>query len=188
LKERAFVDVRAQNAVFIDTLAELSYHAFRGHAPNWLPTIDAARDEVTESLEAGRHSRALVDTAQEPVGWVGVIPHSGGRVWEIHPIAVSGGCWGLRRGVPLPSAGPNASYRLPPGYNSMDPAVSVSAMRMPRRARQVTHRRKSMRGEMMPVGLANESGLCCGASTTICGSRAQRDSRHRKAPPAAARC
>jgi aminoglycoside 6'-N-acetyltransferase I len=88
LKECAFVDVRAQNSIFIDKLAELSYHAFRGHAPNWLPTIDAAREEVVESLEAGRHSRALVDTAHEPVGWVGVIPRSGGRVWEIHPIAV----------------------------------------------------------------------------------------------------
>ena len=88
MKECAFVDVQVQNSSFIDKLAELSYHSFRGHAPNWLPTIDAAREEVTESLEAGRHSRALVDTAQEPVGWVGVIPHSGGRVWEIHPIAV----------------------------------------------------------------------------------------------------
>ena len=88
LTDCAFVDVRAQNSIFIDKLAELSYHAFRGHAPNWLPTIDAAREEVTESLQAGRHSRALVDTAQEPVGWVGVIPHSGGRVWEIHRIAV----------------------------------------------------------------------------------------------------
>jgi aminoglycoside 6'-N-acetyltransferase I len=88
LTDCAFIDVRAQNSLFIDKLAELSYHAFRRHAPNWLPTIDAAREEVTESLEAGRHSRALVDTAQEPVGWVGVIPHSGGRVWEIHPIAV----------------------------------------------------------------------------------------------------
>ena len=88
MNECAFVDVRAQNSIFIDKLAELSYHAFRGHAPNWLPTIDAAREEVTESLEAGRHSRAFVDTAHEPIGWVGVIPHNGGRVWEIHPIAV----------------------------------------------------------------------------------------------------
>jgi hypothetical protein len=39
LKECAFVDVRAQNSIFIDKLAELSYHAFGGHAPNWLPTI-----------------------------------------------------------------------------------------------------------------------------------------------------
>jgi hypothetical protein len=73
LKECAFVDVRAQNSIFIDKLAELSYHAFGGHAPNWLPTIGAAREEVTESLEAGRHSRALVDTAQEPVGWIGAM-------------------------------------------------------------------------------------------------------------------
>jgi aminoglycoside 6'-N-acetyltransferase I len=86
--ECVFVDVRTQDAAFIDKVAELSYDVFRGHAPNWLPTMEAARQEVTESLEPGRQSLALLDTSQEPVGWVGVIPHSGGRVWEIHPIAV----------------------------------------------------------------------------------------------------
>ena len=88
MNECGFVEVRTQDSVFIDKLAELSYDAFRRHAPSWLPTMDRARQEVTESLEPGRESLALVDTAQEPIGWVGVIPHSGGRVWEIHPIAV----------------------------------------------------------------------------------------------------
>ena len=88
MNECVFVDVRTQDANFIDKLAELSYDAFRRHAPNWLPTIHDARQEVAESLEPGQQSLALVDTAQEPLGWVGLIPHSGGRVWEIHPIAV----------------------------------------------------------------------------------------------------
>ena len=91
------VDVRSQQgSSFIDKLADLSYRAFRAHSPNWLPTVEAARDEVIESLGRDRLSRALVDTAQEPVGWVGVIPHSSGRVWEIHPIAVRPG--GQNRG------------------------------------------------------------------------------------------
>jgi hypothetical protein len=63
-----FVDVRTQDADFIDKLAELSFDAFREHAPNWLPTLDAARQEVTESLEQGRRSLALLDPAQEPIG------------------------------------------------------------------------------------------------------------------------
>lgn len=88
VNEWVFVDVRTQDADFIDKLAELSFDAFREHAPDWLPTLDAARQEVRESLEQDRRSLALLDTAQEPIGWAGVIPHSGGRVWEIHPIAV----------------------------------------------------------------------------------------------------
>jgi hypothetical protein len=53
-----FVDVRTQDADFIDKLAELSFDAFREHAPDWLPTLDAARQEVTESLAQGRRSLA----------------------------------------------------------------------------------------------------------------------------------
>src|SRR5262249_53654184 len=83
-----FVDVRTQGPTFIARLAELSYAAFREHAPSWLANIDAALEEVRESCEPGRLSRALLDYDQEPLGWIGVIPQSGGRVWEIHPIAV----------------------------------------------------------------------------------------------------
>ena len=82
------VDIRAQDSELIDSLAELSYAAFRAHAPTWLTTTDNARAEVVESLEAGRKSRALVTPAGEPVAWIGVIPHNSGRVWEIHPLAV----------------------------------------------------------------------------------------------------
>jgi GNAT superfamily N-acetyltransferase len=84
-----FVDVRTQDQTFIAKLAELSYEAFREHAPNWLADIDAALEEVRESCGPRRLSRALLDNdAGEPVGWIGVIPQSGGRVWEIHPVAV----------------------------------------------------------------------------------------------------
>lgn len=87
MNDALIVDVRQQEAPFIGKLAALSHAAFRTHAPDWLPTIDAARQEVTESLAADRCSFALLDSGGEPVGWIGVIPLSG-RVWEIHPIAV----------------------------------------------------------------------------------------------------
>lgn len=82
------VDVRDQNAAFIEELAKLTFTAFQEPSPNWLRTLDAAREEVRESLASGRRSRALVDAVKEPVGWIGAIPQSGGRVWEIHPIVV----------------------------------------------------------------------------------------------------
>lgn len=82
------VDLRGEDAGFIRELAELTYTAFRETSPNWLPTVDAATEELRESLEPGRRSRVLVSAANEPLGWIGTIPQSGGRVWEIHPIVV----------------------------------------------------------------------------------------------------
>jgi len=81
------VAVRAQDQAFIDALAELTFHAFRRHAPEWLPTLGAAREEVLESLQSGRQSFALVDASVAPIGWIAV-EAQGARVWEIHPIAV----------------------------------------------------------------------------------------------------
>ena len=34
-------------------------------------------------------SRVLVDAAGRPSGWIGAIPQSHGRVWEIHPLVVA---------------------------------------------------------------------------------------------------
>ncbi len=88
MTECRMVDVQSNAAGLVDGLAELAFDAFRVNAPTWLPTLASARAEVVESLEAGRLSRALVDTSGHPRGWIGVIPHNQGRVWEIHPIAV----------------------------------------------------------------------------------------------------
>ena len=82
------VDVGTQEPSFIDELALLTFRAFREQAPNWLPTIENAREEVVESLQRGRTSRALTDDLGEPLGWLGAIPQSGGRAWKIHPIAI----------------------------------------------------------------------------------------------------
>lgn len=87
MPEPHILDVRTQNSRFIEQLATLTYEASRVHAPNWLPTIEAAREEVTDSLQSDRQSWALVDRSHEPLGWIGVI-REGTRVWEIHPIAV----------------------------------------------------------------------------------------------------
>lgn len=44
--------------------------------------------EILESLMFGCLSCVLIDSVGEFVGWIGIIFHSGGRVWEIYLIVV----------------------------------------------------------------------------------------------------
>ncbi len=83
------VDLVGHDRKMISRLGPLVFEALKQHSPNWLPTVNDATLEILESLTPGRLSRVLIDSAGEPVGWIGIIPHSGGRVWEIHPIAVA---------------------------------------------------------------------------------------------------
>ena len=83
------IDLRPDDTARIEQLALMAYAAFQEHAPNWLPTIEAAKAEVLESLEPKKISRLLIDTAEYPLGWIGAIPQSGGRIWEIHPLAIA---------------------------------------------------------------------------------------------------
>jgi aminoglycoside 6'-N-acetyltransferase I len=64
--------------------------------PDSWRTLESAREEVEQSLEPDRIS--LVGLAgDEAVGWIGGISLYGGRVWELHPLAVRADCQG--RGV-----------------------------------------------------------------------------------------
>jgi aminoglycoside 6'-N-acetyltransferase I len=83
------INLAKDDTVLIDHLAVMVHAAFQAHAPGWLPTIQDARDEVLGSLESGKISRVLVDESRQPLGWIGAIPQSSGRVWEIHPLAVA---------------------------------------------------------------------------------------------------
>lgn len=83
------LDLRCEDSALIEQLAYMAHAAFQAHAPGWLPTIQDAKAEVFESLESKKISRVLIDERRQPLGWIGAIPQSGGRIWEIHPLAVA---------------------------------------------------------------------------------------------------
>ena len=56
--------------------------------PAW-PTMEAAAEEVRESLIDGRISRIAIDDNGAVVGWIGGQPIYDGQVWELHPLAVA---------------------------------------------------------------------------------------------------
>lgn len=85
----AIIDLVEDETGLIEQLAHMAHAAFQTHAPGWLPTVQDARDEVLESLEPKKVSRVLIDENRQPLGWIGATSQSGGRVWEIHPLAVA---------------------------------------------------------------------------------------------------
>jgi aminoglycoside 6'-N-acetyltransferase I len=82
------VDLRPDAEGPIDQAAQLLLDAFRNRTEDWQDP-ESARQEVLASLEPGRISRVLVDDSGVR-GWIGGIPMYGGRVWELHPLVVSG--------------------------------------------------------------------------------------------------
>ncbi len=79
-------DLRADDEQTIDQVAELLREAF-AHIPNWLPTLDAARGEVSESLAPKRIARMAFEDGHV-VGFVGGIEQYDGHAYELHPLAV----------------------------------------------------------------------------------------------------
>jgi aminoglycoside 6'-N-acetyltransferase I len=74
--------LRADDTDAIDQAAALLVEAF----PHWLPTMELARDEVTQALGADRI--CLVARAEnEILGWIGGIPEYS-HAWELHPLVV----------------------------------------------------------------------------------------------------
>lgn len=68
-------------------LAQAVFRASRHHAPEWLPSVAAAREEIDGALEPEVLSRVAVDTDGTPVGYAAV-KHQYGRLWELHPLVV----------------------------------------------------------------------------------------------------
>jgi aminoglycoside 6'-N-acetyltransferase I len=50
--------------------------------------MQAALEEVRESLGGGRISRVAVDERGAVLGWIGGIRSYGGNVWELYPLVV----------------------------------------------------------------------------------------------------
>lgn len=71
-----------------DQAAQLLFESFRDLASAW-PSIESAREEVSDSLGYGRISRVMLDDASRVIGWIGGQPHYDGRVWELHPLVVA---------------------------------------------------------------------------------------------------
>jgi len=72
----------------VEQTARLLYESFRGLTPAW-PDMEAARREVSLSLEYGKICRVMLDGNGQVIGWVGAIPHYDGHVWELHPLVVA---------------------------------------------------------------------------------------------------
>jgi len=59
--------------------------------PQGWPTVDDARQELREICEKqfdGKPELIAALADNEVVGWAGILPSHGGRVWELHPLVV----------------------------------------------------------------------------------------------------
>jgi aminoglycoside 6'-N-acetyltransferase I len=84
------VDLRADDARIVHDVATMLVDTFREHAPDAWPDLESGLAEVRESLQPDRISRvALSDDGETVLGWIGGISGYGGRVWELHPLAVA---------------------------------------------------------------------------------------------------
>jgi aminoglycoside 6'-N-acetyltransferase I len=82
------VDLKADDQVIIQQVAELLVEAFRENWPEAWPDMAAALAEVQESFEPDRISRVALADDGMVLGWVGGIHQYEGRVWELHPLVV----------------------------------------------------------------------------------------------------
>jgi aminoglycoside 6'-N-acetyltransferase I len=82
------IDLRPDAEPPIRQVAEMLVEAFKEDWPDAWPDLNAAMEEVHESFAPGRISRVAIDGQGTVLGWIGGIPRYGGRVWELHPLAV----------------------------------------------------------------------------------------------------
>jgi aminoglycoside 6'-N-acetyltransferase I len=82
------VDLTAERPELTEQAARLLHAAFLGRTEEW-QDVESARREVFESLAEGKINRIAMDESGGVIGWIGATPIYRGRVWEIHPLAVS---------------------------------------------------------------------------------------------------
>ncbi len=83
------VDLKADRGDLVHAAAALLFESFRDVAPEAWPTMEAALDEVRDSLDEERISRVALNEGGALLGWVGGIPDYDGHVWELHPLVVA---------------------------------------------------------------------------------------------------
>lgn len=89
--------LRDLTAADADAVATLLGDAFREHWPHAWPTLADGLETAREMLEPGRIARAAVMADGSLAGVIGGLSGYGGRVWELHPLAVRPGLQG--RGI-----------------------------------------------------------------------------------------
>jgi aminoglycoside 6'-N-acetyltransferase I len=82
------LDLDPSDRARIDAVAEILFDSFRELSPEYLPTIDSARETVDEGFGDDKLSRVLLDDDGVVLGWAGGV-HLYGALWEIHPLAVA---------------------------------------------------------------------------------------------------
>ena len=83
------VSFPSDNQEVIRQAASLLVVAFKEHWPNAWPDLDAALEEVRESLQPDRINRIAMDDDGAVLGWVGAICGYDGNAWELHPLVVA---------------------------------------------------------------------------------------------------
>ena len=80
------MDLDTSNSALVERLAILTFEAFKENSPDWVPTIELARNQVLNAGSGARLGRVVMEKGQA-AGWIGLIKRK--RIWEIHPIAVA---------------------------------------------------------------------------------------------------
>ena len=80
-------DLHLDDTAAVEQAAQVLFAGFRTDFPDAWPTLDAAREEMAEALEAKKICRVARDEAGRVLGWIGG-HHFYERVWELHPLVV----------------------------------------------------------------------------------------------------
>ncbi|MCT7963641.1 GNAT family N-acetyltransferase [Laspinema sp. D1] len=83
------IDLGDRLDTLLQPVSELLLEGFRENWPKAWPTIDAATEEVLDSLSEDKISRVALNEAGKVVGWIGGISQYHGHVWEVHPLVVA---------------------------------------------------------------------------------------------------
>ena len=83
------IDLSVSNSELILATAQLLVEGFQEFAPHAWPNLDAAIEEVHESLGEDCISRIMVNDEGQVLGWIGGISQYDGYSWELHPLVVS---------------------------------------------------------------------------------------------------
>ncbi|MEK7829706.1 MAG: GNAT family N-acetyltransferase [Acidobacteriota bacterium] len=83
------INLAKDNQQLIEQMAAILVEAFKDHWPDAWPTIEDAREEVSGFFAEKRICRVAIDDDGTVFGWIGGLETYEGKVWELHPLAVS---------------------------------------------------------------------------------------------------
>lgn len=92
MRSSEILDVNGADVHEIEQIASLLMEGFSDAGITLWPTMDAAINEVEESLQPSRISRMAISENHDVLGWIGGIKQYDGNVWELHPVIVRQDC------------------------------------------------------------------------------------------------